>query len=66
MKITIVLTIVLTIIFITNSLGIAQVSNETLAIERTCLNYLDGWYTGDTLKMENALHENLVKRRKIV
>jgi hypothetical protein len=32
------------------------------AIERAVLDYVDGWYQGDSSRMERALHPDLVKR----
>ena len=47
-------TVVLICMMAACDLCIAQVSNETLAFEKTCQNYLDGWHSGDTLKMKNS------------
>lgn len=33
------------------------------AIRRTALDYIEGWYTKDPVRMERALHPQLVKRR---
>jgi len=41
----------------------AQTSQDTTAIKQASLDYLEGWYSGDTDRMEKALHPNLVKRR---
>ena len=41
----------------------AQTINDSLAIKNACLDYLEGWYSGDAKRMEKALHPNLVKRR---
>ena len=35
---------------------------DRAAIERTVLDYLEGWYTGDAARMERALHPELAKR----
>jgi Putative lumazine-binding len=32
------------------------------AIERTVLDYFEGWFDGDPVRMERALHPDLVKR----
>lgn len=32
------------------------------AILQACLDYFEGWYDGDTVRMERALHPELVKR----
>ena len=36
---------------------------ERRAIEATVLDYFEGWYDGDTARMDRALHTDLVKRR---
>jgi hypothetical protein len=33
------------------------------AIERTCLDYIEGWYDGDAERMRHALHPDLAKRK---
>jgi hypothetical protein len=38
-------------------------TEEKNAIQQACLDYVEGWYTGDAERMERALHPNLVKRR---
>jgi hypothetical protein len=35
---------------------------ERAAIERTVLDYFEGWFGGDPVRMERALHSELVKR----
>jgi hypothetical protein len=41
----------------------AQVSNADAApIKQTALDYIEGWYEGDALRMERALHPELAKR----
>ena len=35
---------------------------ERAAIERTVLDYFEGWFDGDPVRMERALHPELVKR----
>ena len=36
---------------------------EQELITQTVLDYYEGWYDGDPVRMERALHPNLVKRR---
>lgn len=36
--------------------------DETDAIRKTALDYIEGWYTGDAARMERALHPELAKR----
>jgi hypothetical protein len=37
--------------------------NDRDEIERTVLNYVEGWYASDAERMGKALHQNLAKRR---
>jgi putative lumazine-binding protein len=39
-----------------------DLDNEGAAIERTVLDYFEGWFGGDPVRMERALHPELVKR----
>ena len=55
--------ILASMVFITSCF--AQENNESIDIKMTCLNYLEGWYSGNADRMEKALHANLIKRRKI-
>lgn len=32
-------------------------------IKETVLNYVEGWYTADSVRMDKALHPDMVKRR---
>ncbi len=40
----------------------AQTPNDTTAIRAAALDYIEGWYEGDPLRMERALHPRAVKR----
>jgi hypothetical protein len=40
----------------------AQTAADSAAIRATALDYIEGWYTGDTVRMERALHPSLAKR----
>jgi hypothetical protein len=40
----------------------AQTDDESAAIRKTALNYIEGWYEGDAARMESALHPELAKR----
>ncbi len=40
----------------------ADPAQDRAAIERAVLDYLEGWYTGDAVRMERALHPELAKR----
>ena len=40
--------------------GVSDV--DKTAIKQTALDYIEGWYSGDAERMENALHPDLAKR----
>lgn len=40
----------------------AQSAADSAAIRETAMDYMQGWYTGDTLRMGRALHPDLAKR----
>jgi hypothetical protein len=44
------------------STAIAQTAADSTAIVQTALDYIDGFYTGDAERMEQALHPDLAKR----
>lgn len=39
-----------------------QTQSDSAAIRQTALDYIQGWYTGDAVRMERALHPELAKR----
>jgi Putative lumazine-binding len=44
------------------SAATAQSAADTSGIRTAALNYIEGWYTGDAHRMEQALHPQLAKR----
>jgi len=38
-------------------------SDDVQAIRQTALNYIEGWYEGNSDRMAAALHPNMIKRR---
>jgi hypothetical protein len=40
----------------------AQSASDSAGIRAAALDYIEGWYTGDTVRMERALHPELAKR----
>ena len=46
-----------------NDAAISQVAppDESAAIIKTALDYIEGWYAGDAARMEHALHPELAK-----
>jgi len=49
---------------VAGSTAIAEttVADESDAIKKTALDYIEGWYAGDEARMERALHSELAKR----
>ena len=47
-----------------NGPAIAQITSpdQSAAITKTALDYIEGWYPGDAARMERALHPELAKR----
>jgi hypothetical protein len=41
---------------------LADVEEDKLQIRQAALDYIEGWYAGDTERMERALHPDLAKR----
>src|SRR5262249_2995413 len=42
--------------------GADSSADENAAIKKVALDYIEGWYTGDAARMQNALHPDLAKR----
>lgn len=40
----------------------AQTATDSASIRITALDYIEGWYTADPVRMERALHPHLAKR----
>ena len=49
---------------VAGSTAIAEITpaDESDAIKKTALDYIEGWYAGDAARMERALHSELAKR----
>ena len=48
---------------ITHALSLqAQTAADSAAIKKAALDYVEGWYEGNTERMERALHPELAKR----
>ncbi|HEY4648379.1 MAG TPA: nuclear transport factor 2 family protein, partial [Gemmatimonadales bacterium] len=39
-----------------------QTAADTAGIRATALDYIDGWYSNNPIRMERALHPHLAKR----
>ena len=55
------LVLFLSILLIVSNCNNWNTADES-AIMKTSLDYIEGWYTGDSIRMERALHPNMVKR----
>lgn len=42
--------------------GLAQTTTDSAAIRRAALDYIEGWYEGNSDRMARAVHPELVKR----
>jgi len=51
-------------VLVAGSTAIAETTpaDESDAIKKTALDYIEGWYAGDVARMERALHSELAKR----
>jgi hypothetical protein len=41
----------------------SQTKSDTMKIKTCSLDYIEGWYAGDTIRMDRALHSDLTKRQ---
>ncbi len=49
-------------IILVSTANFAQTDEDKAGIRLAALNYAEGWYEGDSAKMESALHPDLAKR----
>jgi hypothetical protein len=54
--------LILLLALLTHSASYSQRQADSLAIVQTALNYVDGFYYADPVRMEKALHPMLAKR----
>jgi hypothetical protein len=40
----------------------SQSQQDSLSIKETSMNYIEGWYSGDSVRMSKSLHPELAKR----
>lgn len=57
-----VILIILLLISLSAGKGFGQTSKDTTSIRGTCLNYIEGFYTNNYQRIENAVHPELAKR----
>jgi hypothetical protein len=66
MKKIVFMTLIVIIVFLSLFVfGKDGIEKEKAAIERVAMDYIEGWYEGDAVRMEQALHPELVKRAMI-
>jgi hypothetical protein len=46
--------------------AVAAASSDAEQIRAVALDYIEGWYTQDPVRMERALHPQMLKRRVVV
>ena len=63
-KIIVLLVVLVVLIFSIFVLG--NIENEKAAIKNATLDYLEGWYDGDAVRMERALHPEFFTKRGIL
>jgi Putative lumazine-binding len=58
------MTLLITPVLFMNAFAFGQTNapDENEAIKKTSLDYIEGWYAGDAMRMERALHPELAKR----
>ncbi len=61
-RLTLSATLVLTLLAVMASPARGQTTADSAAIVATALDYIDGYYTADSSRMERALHPDLAKR----
>ncbi len=65
MKKIIILSIVL-VVLIFSIFVLGDIENEKAAIKNATLDYLEGWYDGDAVRTERALHPEFFTKRGIL
>jgi hypothetical protein len=53
---------VLLLVFVSPAVTSAQTDADRAGIRAAALDYIEGWYTGDAVRMERAVHPELAKR----
>jgi hypothetical protein len=57
------LVIIIILSLISRFCGVSQTfAQDSIAIHTTVMNYIEGWNSGDTVRMAKALHPKLAKR----
>jgi hypothetical protein len=62
MRIEILAPVIALLVLVPFSVSTSQSLSDSAAIRQTALDYIQGWYTGDAVRMERALHPELAKR----
>lgn len=61
-RVVVVLTLSVLLVFSLFAQDKATQDQDREAVRQTALNYIEGWYSGDAVRMEQALHPDLAKR----
>ncbi len=57
-----ILVMILPLLLFQAKWGITQTAGDSLAIEQACRNYVEGWATGDDVRVAQGVSTELVKR----
>ena len=57
-----ILTTLLISLAVSSAPAVGQIEDDRAAIRETILDYVEGWWTGDVVRMQESLHPDLVKR----
>ena len=62
----IILLFIILIVLIFSIFVLGDIENDKAAIKNATLDYLEGWYDGDAVRMERALHPEFFTKRGIL
>lgn len=62
----IILLFIILIVLIFSIFVLGDIENDKAAIKNATLDYLEGWYDGDALRMQRALHPEFFTKRGIL
>ena len=48
-------------VFLSVLIGVARAQSDSEQVQKTCINYLEGFYEGDTVKLQNAFKASTYK-----
>ncbi len=62
----IILLFIILVVLIFSIFVLGDIENDKAAIKNATLDYLEGWYDGDAVRMERALHPEFFTKRGIL